>query len=97
MNLTHLATLDFTNKGEAFVESRFITPLLEGLGYEAHKDYEVRRHGDDGTAFKLRYPPVERGGTQGKALQSRLHSDSSEKDVLGYRGEISEGRATPIS
>ena len=60
----HLETLDFTNKGEAFVESRFITPLLECLGYEAHKDYEVRRHGDDGAAFKLRYPPVESGAVK---------------------------------
>jgi hypothetical protein len=64
MDLRHLETLDFAGKGEAFVESRFITPLLECLGYEAHKDYEVRRHGDDGTAFKLRYPPVKSGAVK---------------------------------
>jgi hypothetical protein len=49
------AALDSTGKGEAFVESRFLTPLLECLGYETHKDYEVIRHGDDGSAFKLHY------------------------------------------
>lgn len=64
MNLPQLESLDFTGKAEAFVESRFITPLLERLGYEAHKDYEVRRHGDDGAVFKLRYPPVESGAVK---------------------------------
>jgi hypothetical protein len=59
--LKRLQLLDFEGKGEPFVESNFLTPLLECLGYETHKDYEVRRHGDDGTSFKLRYPPVERG------------------------------------
>ncbi|HWZ52769.1 MAG TPA: hypothetical protein VNW54_15025 [Granulicella sp.] len=59
--LKRLQLLDFEGKGEPFVESNFLTPLLECLGYETHKDYEVRRHGDDGTSFKLRYPPVEKG------------------------------------
>jgi hypothetical protein len=64
--LQELKALDFTGKGEAFVESRFITPLLALLGYETHKDYEVIRHGDDGSAFKLRYPPVESGAQRVK-------------------------------
>ena len=59
--LTQLQAIDFTGKGEAFVKSCFLTPLLSCLGYEAHKDYEVIRHGDDGSAYKLRYPPVEKG------------------------------------
>ena len=58
--INELEALDFTGKGEAFVESRFLTPLLECLGYELHRDYEVIRHGDDGSAFKLQYPPVEK-------------------------------------
>jgi hypothetical protein len=72
MALTHdlrireFETLDFSGKGEAFVESRFLTPLLECLGYEAHKDYDVIRHGDDGSAFKLHYPPVEKGADKVK-------------------------------
>jgi hypothetical protein len=61
-----LEQLDFSGKGEAFVESRFITPLLECLGYETHKDYEVFRHGDDGASFKLQYPPVEKGAVKVK-------------------------------
>lgn len=64
--LKQLEALDFTGRGEAFVESRFLTPLLECLGYEAHEDYEVVRHGDDGSAFKLQYPPVERGAIKVK-------------------------------
>ncbi|HEV2173124.1 MAG TPA: hypothetical protein VGR71_06135 [Nitrospira sp.] len=64
--LIELRSLDFTGKGEAFVESRFLTPLLALLGYESHKDYEVIRHGDDGSAFKLRYPPVEKGAQRVK-------------------------------
>ena len=64
--LSQLEKLDFTGKGEAFVESNFLTPLLKCLGYEAHEDYEVRRHGDDGTSFKLHYPPVERGAERVK-------------------------------
>ena len=64
--LKQLESLDFSNKGESFVESRFLTPLLECLGYEAHKDYEVIRAGDDGSAFKLRYPPVEKGASRVK-------------------------------
>ncbi|WP_316235298.1 MULTISPECIES: hypothetical protein [unclassified Bradyrhizobium] len=66
--LEGLARLDFTDKGESFVEQKFVTPLLECLGYETHKDYEVIRHGDDGSAFKLRHPPVERG-----ALRDRTY------------------------
>lgn len=53
--LEGLEHLDFAGKGEAFVESSFLTPLLQCLGYDRHKDYEVIRHGDDGSAFKLRY------------------------------------------
>jgi hypothetical protein len=64
--LRRLEKLDFEGKAEAFVESRFLTPLLECLGYEQHRDYEVVRHGDDGASFKLRYPPVEEGGKQVK-------------------------------
>jgi hypothetical protein len=51
--LEALTRLDFTDIGEAFVEQKFVTPLLECLGYESHKDYEAIRHGDDGAAFKL--------------------------------------------
>jgi hypothetical protein len=64
--LAELETLDFTGKGERFVESRFITPLLECLGYETHKDYEVLRDGDDGASFRLHYPPVESGAVRAK-------------------------------
>jgi hypothetical protein len=64
--LLELQALDFTGKGEAFVESRFVTPLLTLLGYESHRDYDVIRHGDDGSAFKLRYPPVEKGAQRVK-------------------------------
>jgi hypothetical protein len=59
--LRKLQELAFDGKGEAFVESSFVTPLLASLGYEAHKDYEVRRHGDDGSRFKLFHPPVRNG------------------------------------
>ena len=64
--LKRLQQLDFEGKGEPFVESNFLTPLLECLGYETHKDYEVLRHGDHGTSFKLRYPPVEKGARKVK-------------------------------
>jgi hypothetical protein len=64
-----LEILDFNEKGESFVETCFLTPLLECLGYEAHKDYEVIRHGDEGSAFKLRYPPVEKGAKKIKGKQ----------------------------
>jgi hypothetical protein len=64
--LSKLEALDFDGRGEDFVESRFLTPLLECLGYEIHKDYEVKRHGDDGSAFKLQYPPVENGAVKVK-------------------------------
>jgi hypothetical protein len=59
--LAELERLDFSGKAEEFVESKFLTPFLECLGYGKHKDYEVVRHGDDGSSFKLSYPPVERG------------------------------------
>jgi hypothetical protein len=59
--LKKLQQLNFEGRGESFVESNFLTPLLECLGYETHKDYEVRRHGDEGMSFKLRYPPVDKG------------------------------------
>ena len=66
MSLKKLETLDFTGKGEAFVELRFLTPLLVCLGYETHRDYEVVRHGDDSSDFKLHYPPVEKGAQRVK-------------------------------
>lgn len=59
--LAELQRLDFSGKAEAFVESNFLTPLLQCLGYDRHKDYEVFRHGDDGSSFKLAYPPVHKG------------------------------------
>jgi len=64
--LAEIESLDFSDKGESFVESKFLTPLLECLGYETHRDYEVIRHGDDGSAFKLNYPPVEVGAKRVK-------------------------------
>jgi len=64
--LQTLANLDFEGRGESFVEQKFLTPLLECLGYETHKDYEVIRHGDDGAGFKLKHPPVEKGARQVK-------------------------------
>lgn len=67
--LKKLQLLDFGGKGEPFVESNFLTPLLECLGYETHKDYEVRRHGDDDMSFKLHYPPVEQGARRVKHYQ----------------------------
>lgn len=64
--LRQLERLDFSGKGEGFVESRFLTPLLHCLGYDQHKDYEVVRHGDDDSGFKLHYPPVESGAQRVK-------------------------------
>lgn len=64
--LMELERLDFSGRGEEFVESKFLTPLLECLGYDKHKDYEVIRHGDDGAAFRLHYPPVEKGAQRVK-------------------------------
>lgn len=64
--LKELERLDFPGKGEAFVEQKFLTPLLECLGYDKHKDYEVIRHGDDGSSFKLTYPPVHKGAKKVK-------------------------------
>jgi hypothetical protein len=60
--LIELGQLNFDGRGESFVESNFLTPLLACLGYEQHRDYEVIRHGDKGSSFKLRYPSVEQGG-----------------------------------
>lgn len=64
--LKEIAKLNFDGRGESFVESSFIYPLLECLGYEQHKDYEVLVHGDDKSNFKLNYPPVERGAKKVK-------------------------------
>ncbi len=64
--IKQLSELNFSNRGESFVESKFLTPLLDCLGYESHNDYEVRRHGDTGTSFKLNYPPVEKGAKKVK-------------------------------
>jgi len=64
--LRELERLDFSGKGEEFVEARFLTPLLRCLGYQEHKDYEVLRHGDDGSSFVLAYPPVENGAKRVK-------------------------------
>ena len=64
--LAEIESLDFSGKGESFVESKFLTPLLEYLGYETQRDYEVIRHGDDGSSFKLNYPPVETGAKRVK-------------------------------
>lgn len=61
-----LSTLNFKGKGEAFVEQKFITPLLECLGYDLDEDYEVKRHGDGDCSFKLAYPPVEKGAKKVK-------------------------------
>lgn len=59
--LKSLAKISFEGRGESFVEQKFIAPLLELLGYDSHKDYEVILHGDDGSSFKLKCPPVEKG------------------------------------
>jgi len=70
MNLYEYKTLeklDFNGKGETFVEDKFVTPLLSYLGYDVHKDYEVRRHGDDDMSFKLQYPPVDKGSKKVKS------------------------------
>ncbi|WP_417327881.1 hypothetical protein [Halarcobacter sp.] len=64
--LTNLSKLSFEGKGESFVEQKFLSPLLECLGYETHKDYEVYRHGDSFIDFKLNYPPVENGAKKVK-------------------------------
>lgn len=64
--LEKLSNLTFDGKGESFVEQKFLSPLLECLGYETHKDYEVYRHGDSVIDFKLNYPPVECGAKKVK-------------------------------
>src|SRR5690606_22250592 len=61
-----LHVLNFVDKGEAFVEQKFVTPFLEALGYDSHKDYEVKRHGDKAASCKLRYPPVHHGAKKVK-------------------------------
>ena len=58
--------MNFSDKGEAFVEQKFLTPLLECLGYDSDEDYEVIRHGDQAGSFKLIYPPVEKGAKKVK-------------------------------
>lgn len=65
-SLRRLEDLDFSGKGEEYVREAYITPLLGRLGYEAHKDYEVIRPGDDGSSFRLKYPPVEKGARKVK-------------------------------
>lgn len=64
--LNRLSKFTFDGKGETTVEQKFLTPLLECLGYETHKDYEVYRHGDDNIDFKLTYPQVENGAKKVK-------------------------------
>lgn len=64
--LKKLSNLTFDGKGESFVEQKFLSPLLECLGYETHKDYEIYRHGDSVIDFKLNYPPVESGAKKVK-------------------------------
>jgi hypothetical protein len=66
VGLNQLARIDFEGKGESFIETRFLTPLLEYLGYDKDKDYEVIRHGVEGSSFKLKYPPVEKGAERVK-------------------------------
>jgi|ERR1017187_3849031 hypothetical protein len=66
VSLRHLESLDFSGKGEDYVREAYVTPLLRLLGYETHKDYEVIRPGDDGSSFKLKYPPVEKGAKKVK-------------------------------
>ena len=60
--ISNLAELDLANAGEQTVRERLITPLLEHLGYDLDKDYEVRRDGDKGASFKLKLPAVRGGG-----------------------------------
>lgn len=64
--LDSLESLNFKGKAEAFVEQKFVTPLLECLGYDSDDDYEVKRHGDSDCSFKLSYPPVENGAKKVK-------------------------------
>ena len=61
-----LEKLDFDGKGENFVRENFVSYLLKFLGYDSHKDYEVKRDGDEGMAFKLRHLSVERGARKTK-------------------------------
>jgi hypothetical protein len=67
--LQNLMNLSFDGKGESFIEAAYLTPLLQCLGYEIHKDYEVIRHGDDGSSFKLKTPPVESGAVNVRNYQ----------------------------
>ncbi len=66
IGLKYLENMDFEGRGEKFVEDRFISPILSLLGYDQHKDYEVKRHGDNDTSFQLNYPPVESGAKRVK-------------------------------
>ena len=63
-----LEKLDFSGKGEQFVRENFVSPLLKYLGYDGHKDFEVKRDGDEGMSFKLKHISVERGARKIKAL-----------------------------
>lgn len=64
--INDLIKLKFDGRGESYVEQVFLMPFLKALGYENHKDYEVKVHGDEGTSFKLHYPPVELGAKKVK-------------------------------
>lgn len=61
-NVSVLASLDLDGAGEQTVREKLITPLLEHLGYDLDKDYEVLRDGDKGANFKLKLPAVKGGG-----------------------------------
>ena len=63
-----LEYLDFNDKGENYVRENFVVPLLKCLGYDNHKDYEVKRDGDAGISLKLKSPPVERGAKKVKSF-----------------------------
>lgn len=83
--LKKISSIDFTGKGESFVEQRFLTPLLECLGYENHKDYEVHRHGDAEISFKLNYPPVETGAKKVKHYNPDYVPTIRKKNILDNR------------
>ena len=63
--LKRLSELDFSNKGEDLLNQISNAPFRL-LGYETHDDYEVLRHGDEGTSFKLRHISVEKGAIKVK-------------------------------
>lgn len=60
--ISDLAKLALDGAGEQTVREKLITPLLEHLGYDLDKDYEVRRDGDKMANFKLKLPAVRGGG-----------------------------------